>query len=89
MWHAIVQAVLFNFWTYGLQMPAVLTALDRQSALTIPAFGSASVIALLVACLSMEGHENVRDPNPAYVFVAHCPGLRPLWSGIRTILPVT
>jgi hypothetical protein len=48
-WHAIVQSVLFNFWTYGLHMPAVLTALDRQSALTMPAFGSASVIALLVA----------------------------------------
>lgn len=54
-WHAIVQAVLFNFWTYGLHMPGVLAALYRQSALTLPAFGSAGVIAGFVAAYLWKG----------------------------------
>jgi len=49
IWHAIIQAVQFNFWTYGLHMPAVLAALYRQSALSVIAFGSAATITCLVA----------------------------------------
>ncbi len=48
-WHAIVQAVLFNFWTYGLHMPSVLMRLYRDSALSLAAMSVAAVIALVVA----------------------------------------
>ena len=48
-WHAIVQAVLFNFWTYGLHMPSVLVRLYRDSALSLAAMSLAAVIALVVA----------------------------------------
>jgi len=47
-WHAIVQAVRFNFWTYCLHMPAVLVALHRRSALTSTAVCTAAVIACIV-----------------------------------------
>jgi hypothetical protein len=48
-WHAVVQAVQFNFWSYGLKMPAVLVNLYRHSALSLAAVCSASLIAILVA----------------------------------------
>ena len=44
-WHAIVQAVLFNFWTYALHMPFVLISLYRDSALTLAATGTATIVA--------------------------------------------
>lgn len=49
VWHAAVQAVEFNLWTYGVRMPAVLISLYRHSALSLAAVCSASIIALLVA----------------------------------------
>ena len=56
-WHAIVEAVQFNFWTYGLHMPAVLATLYRRSAFTLPAFGLAVVITFLVAAYLWESKE--------------------------------
>ena len=47
-WHAFEQAVLFNFWTYGLHMPSFLIRLYRESALSVAATGVATIIALVV-----------------------------------------
>jgi len=43
------EALRFNFWTFGMHMPAVVAALYRHSALTSTAFAAAAVIACLVA----------------------------------------
>lgn len=52
IWHALGQSVLFDFWTYGLHMPVVLTDLYRQSALSIAAvIASGAVFALVAAYL--------------------------------------
>ena len=48
-WHAMDEALRFNFWTFGMHMPAVVAALYRHSALTSTAFAAAAVIACLVA----------------------------------------
>ncbi len=48
-WHAIIQAALFNFWTYGLHLPSVLIRLYWDSALNLVAMSVAAVIALIVA----------------------------------------
>lgn len=44
----VAQALRFNLWTYGFKMPAVLVAMHRQSALSVQALASATVIAVLV-----------------------------------------
>ena len=48
IWHALSQAVLFNFWTYGLHLPVVLADLYRQSALSIAAAIASGVVFVLV-----------------------------------------
>jgi dolichyl-phosphate-mannose-protein mannosyltransferase len=53
--HAIIQAARFNFWTYGLKMPAVLFNLHRRSALSATAVASASIIAAAVATYLWKG----------------------------------
>ena len=47
--HATTQAVLFNFWTYGLHMPSVLASLARQQALTFTAITVSVCVATVVA----------------------------------------
>lgn len=47
-WHAIGQAVLFNFWTYALHMPFVLIRLYRDSALSFAAMGTATIVTAAV-----------------------------------------
>ena len=47
-WHAFEQAVLFNFWTYGLHIPSFLIRLYKESALSVAATGVAAIIALVV-----------------------------------------
>ena len=54
-WHATNEALRFNFWTYGVHMPAVVAALYRHSALTSTAFAAAAVIACLVAAYLWRG----------------------------------
>jgi hypothetical protein len=46
--HALVQAVRFNFWTYGLHLPAAVVSLYRHSALSKSAIAMATVIAFSV-----------------------------------------
>lgn len=62
-WHAIDQAIRFNFWTYSLHMPAVLGALYHKSALTLTAFGMAVVIACLVGSYLWRGMESSSIPT--------------------------
>jgi len=47
-WHAMDQAVRFNFWTYGLHMPSLLHGMLRDSALNLAALGAAATIAVVV-----------------------------------------
>ncbi len=47
--HILTQAVRFNFWTYGLHMPAALLGLYRHSALSGPAVSCAFIVALSAA----------------------------------------
>lgn len=61
--HAVVQAAQFNFWTYGLKMPAVLSSLYRQSALSLMAVASASIIALGVAAYLWKGMSGSNIPS--------------------------
>lgn len=46
--HALSQAVRFNFWTYGLHLPAVIVRLYQHSALSKSAIAMATIIALSV-----------------------------------------
>ncbi len=48
IWHVIVQAFLFNFWTYGLHMPSLLVRLYRESALSWAAISVAALIASVI-----------------------------------------
>jgi hypothetical protein len=48
IWQAIKQAILFNFWTYGLHLPSILIKLYRDSALSLAAVGTAAIIAIVV-----------------------------------------
>jgi hypothetical protein len=44
IWHSIVQAVQFNFWTYLWNLPSVLAGLYRHSALSLAAAAVAAVL---------------------------------------------
>ncbi len=48
-WHAIVEAVRFNFWTYGLRLPAVVVSLYRHGALSWVALVVASILGIFVS----------------------------------------
>lgn len=48
IWHAIVQAVQFNLWTYFLNMPTVLVGLYRNSALSFTAVAASACVFVLV-----------------------------------------
>jgi hypothetical protein len=48
MWHAITQAILFNAWTYTLQMPMVLVRMYRLGALTAFSLAISVTITILV-----------------------------------------
>jgi len=43
-WHATVEAVRFNLWTYGLHLPAVLSSLHRHGAISWSALAVAGVL---------------------------------------------
>ena len=46
-WRAIVEAVRFNLWQYGLHMPLVLIGLYRHSALSLTTAVPATIVAVL------------------------------------------
>jgi len=48
-WHAIIQAVRFNLWTYGLHMGSVLVSLRRYSAFSSAAVITATIVAFVTA----------------------------------------
>ncbi len=47
--HAATQAIQFNFWSYFLRLPWVITSLWQHSALTTGAIASAAIISVTVA----------------------------------------
>ena len=63
-WHALDQAVLFNFWTYGLHMPSLLIRLYRESALSLAAICVAAIIASVVAAYLWRCTDPAAIPTP-------------------------
>ncbi len=61
--HAMAQAVLFNFWTYGLHMPSFLLRLYRDSALNLAALGAAAAIAAAVMAYLWRSMEPAAIPR--------------------------
>ena len=51
IWHAVSQAFLFNFWSYGLRMPAVLTRLYRFGAIS-----TFSIVASILVFAAVGGY---------------------------------
>jgi hypothetical protein len=49
IWHAIMQALQFNLWAYGLRMPVLLGRLYQLGALSATALWVAAMIAIFVA----------------------------------------
>jgi hypothetical protein len=68
IWHQIVQAALFNVWTYWLHIPSTLAAMYRQNAFDISAVAVSVLIALATALYLW------KYPPSAM------PGLRACWS---------
>lgn len=62
-WHAMDQAVRFNFWTYGLHMPSFLLGMLRDSALNLAALGAAAAIAVVVMAYLWRTMESAAMPN--------------------------
>lgn len=63
VWHALAQAVLFNFWTYGIHMPFLLVSLHRDSALSAPAFCTAAGIVSIVTAYLWRHMESAAIPD--------------------------
>lgn len=63
--HAISQDVLFNFWTYVLNMPSVLISLYRHSAITWETAVVSSMIALGIAIYMQRSIDPARLPGRA------------------------
>ncbi len=62
-WHAMDQAVQFNFSTYGLHMPSFLLSLYRDSALNLAALGAAATIAVVVTVYLWRTMESAAIPS--------------------------
>jgi hypothetical protein len=62
-WHAMDQAVRFNFWTYGLHMPSFLLGMLRESALNLAALGAAATIAVVVTVYLWRTMESAAIPS--------------------------
>ena len=80
IWHQMVQTALFNCWTYGLHMPAVLLAMYRQNALDFSTLVVSVLVAIAVTSYLWKSFPPT-IPNPRTYWLLFAAGFGVFWLG--------
>jgi hypothetical protein len=68
--HAMVQGVVFNCWSYGMHLPAVLVAMYRSQALTFSSLAVATIVAVSVSAYVWKfSHTSLAPTNRRFILL--------------------